>query len=59
MFESIELGMTIRMVVSSSILVKIRIWNVDLELDIRNIGVDFVEYTDERLIFVVENSTNR
>ncbi len=45
--------MTIRMVVllslSLSILVKIRIWNVDLGLDIRILGVDLVESIDKRI----------
>ena len=53
--------MTIPMVVSLSILIKIRmrIWNVDLGRQIRILGVDLVQYIDKRSIFDVDYSTNR
>jgi len=55
--------MTIRMVVllslSLSILVKIWSLEVDLGLDIRILGVDFVEMIDKRSIFGLGNTTNR
>ncbi len=55
--------MTIRMVVSLSlsILVKIRIWNVDfhLELDIRVLAVDLIEAIDKGSTFGLETASNR
>ena len=44
---------------SLSILVKIRIWNVDLGLDIRILGVDVVESIDKGSLFCLGYSTNR
>ncbi len=54
--------MTVRMVVlliPYSSLLENSISNVDSGLDIRNVGVDFVEYIDKRLVFDLGNSTIR
>ncbi len=42
-----------------SILVKIRIWTVDLDLDMRILGVDLVEDIDRRLMLGLTTTTNR
>ncbi len=61
LIDIVALEMRIRMLVllSLSILVKIRIWTVDLGLDIRILGVALVELIDKRLIFGIDNNTNR
>ncbi len=58
-YELVELAMTIRLVVFLLLLFEKWIWNVDLELDIQILGVDFVEYIDKRSIFDFETTTNR
>jgi len=60
LYKSIQLETTIRMVVSLFVdSVKIRIPNVDLDLDIPIPGVDLVESIDKRSLFGVETTTNR
>ena len=60
MYKSIQLETTIRMVVSLFVdSVKIRIPNVDFDLDIPIPGVDLVEYIDKRSLFGVETNRNR
>ncbi len=61
LYESIELETTIRMVVSLSlsILIRIRIWNLDLGLDIRILRVDLVQYIDKGSIFYLDTMLDR
>ena len=44
---------------STILLLKNWIWNVDLGLDIRDVGVDFVESIDKRSVFGLDCSINR